>query len=198
MQKNRYLSGIIFTCLIILTAAGCTFFSSKKSSLEPSNGQPVIDLAYCNVNTPSDLCVASFGIENGDKTLVNFIASDPEFPEFNLKIQRNGIQSDYECVRVEDFPTSFYCVGEKISLGETIEMEVVSKTEETLIAKGNLNISFLAVSTSIAMMPKTDTTPSAVTTAATQTPPPQVTATVAVGIRATATPVDTYPNSSYP
>ncbi len=202
MKKNQdTIIPAIFISLTILVIAGCTSFLNKKPGPEQLYDQPIIDIAYCKFNLPSKLCIASLGVENGNKTLVNFTTTDPSFPDFDLKVQRDGNQSNYECQRVEGFPTSIYCIGEKISLGDTIEMEVFSKTEKYLIAKGNLNISFLALSTPITVL----TTKISITSSTLQATPSQVstpggtpTTTVRATPSATGTAVDSYPNSSYP
>lgn len=206
MKKNRLATNItIFMSIAIFALEGCSSFANKKSPSE-STGQPVINLTYCNVNVQSKLCVASFGVENENKTLVNFIAEDPAFPDVSLKIQRNGIQNVYECQRVEDFPNSIYCTGEKLSLGETIDVEVFSKDEETLIAKGSFDISFLAISTPIlsfstqtsSTSPAFSETPSETSPTPQTTPSVAATATPQITPSITETPVDSYTNPTYP
>ena len=206
MKKNKFTISInIFMGLIVLVTGGCTSLFNKNSESGQTPGQPVIEIAYCNVNSQAELCIASFGTENENKSLVNFITTDPSFPDFDLKITRDGVQSAYECRQVEDFPTSIYCVGEKISLGETIELQVLSRDDEHLIAKGVLNISFLALSTPITdSTTPIETAPQTLRATATQTPLiPSETPTVTVGRTqttpsVTGTAVDSYPNSSYP
>jgi len=206
LKKNKFTISIaIFMGLTVLVMGGCTSLFNQNSESGQTSDQPVIEIAYCNVNSPARLCVASFGTENENKSLVNFITSDPSFPDFDLKITREGIQSAYECRQVEGFPTNIYCVGEKISLGETVELQVFSSEGEDLIAKGVVTISFLALSTPITdFTTSVGTEPQTLRATATQTlTPSSETPTVTVGKTqvtpsATGTAVDSYPNSSYP
>jgi hypothetical protein len=101
----------IFMSLTILAMGECRSFINKNSDLEHPYEQHVIDITYCDVNLPSKICVASFGNENENKTLVNLITADPSSPDFNIKIQRNGNQRVYECHRLRIFPPVSIVLG---------------------------------------------------------------------------------------
>ena len=181
MKQKRFAIGIaIFVALTIMGVWGYKVFinaNSKPAHPSPTGSQPVLDITYCGAD-PSGLCVVSCGVETEGGMLVNFITPGLSFPDFYLKIRWHGNEIVYECQRVEGFPTSISCVGEQIPLGETIELEIFSKTEDHLIAKGSLVISSLALPTPITVS----------TTKISPTPPSQATPT--------ATAVNSYP--SYP
>lgn len=184
MKQKRFAIGIAI--LVALTIMGFwgygAFINANSKPAHPTStaSQPILEITYCGAN-PSGLCVVSFGVETENRMLFNFISPDLSFPDFYLKIRWHGGESIYECQRVKGFPTSIYCVGAQIPLGEKIELEVFSKTEGYLIAKGNLVISSLALPTPLSVLtPKISTTTTKTPTLqvpGSQTPSSQVTLT---------------------
>ena len=155
MKQKRFAIGIAI--LVALTIMGFwgyrAFINANSKPAHPTStaSQPILEITYCGAN-PSGLCVVSFGVETENRMLVNFISPDLSFPDFYLKIRWHRGESIYECQRVKGFPTSIYCVGAQIPLGEKIELEVFSKTEGYLIAKENLVISSLAFPTPLSVL----------------------------------------------
>jgi len=185
LNRRQIATGIaILVALTIMGVWGYTAFSNARSGLAQQD-KPVAELNYCDVDA-SRLCVVSFGIDLNGRMLVNFMAPNESFPDFYLKIQRAEGESIYECQKVEGFPASIYCIGERIPFGEIFEVQVFTQDGDELIARGSLAISSLAHPT----LSSTYITPTF--GARTSTPPSP---------GATATPVPTatgsYPNPPY-
>jgi len=107
--------------------------------------------------------------------LVNLLVPASFSPDFYLKIVRNTGETRYECQMVENFPTSFYCVGEKMPPGGVFQFMLVSSKDDTLLANGDISILGLAFPTfEMAISnPSPVNTKTPVQSLSTKTPPTQ-------------------------
>ena len=149
MNRNRLIAGIaILVILGIMSVIGLGLLLSKWKTGQPQLSQraPVLDLTNCNPNnTPP--CVVSFGIDSDENMLVNLLVPDSFSQDFYLKIVRNTGETRYECQMVENFPTNFYCIGEKLPPGGVYQFMLVSSKDDALLAKGDISILGLAFPT---------------------------------------------------
>lgn len=137
---------------------------------------PVVELAYCSDGQVKP-CIVSFGVDADDKMLVNLLLPDVSFPAFHMKIVRGGDETSYQCQRLDTTLDSAYCIGEKMPPGEILHLMLISTSDETLLAEGDLSIiglAFLAPEDStLTPIPSPTGLPTAtVTTTVTVTPTP--------------------------
>ena len=181
----------------IVVALGLVFLvrwlgGRDQQSAGPDSDTPVVELAYCNDDQVRP-CVVSFGIDANDNTLVNLLLPDLSFPNFYLKVVREGREAIYVCQRVAPTPNNAYCVGEKMPPGEQLHLMLFSKRDDVLLAEGDLSIIGLA-------FPTMGISTIAPAKAMTVTETPDLTPTVPIVSRSptsTSTPPK-YPNPSYP
>ncbi len=161
MNRNRLIVGIaILAILGIMSVIGLGLLLSKWTTggSQLSQRNPVLELTNCSPkNIPP--CVVSFGIDSDGNTLVNLLVPDSFPPGFYLKVIRNTSGSRYECQIVENFPTHFYCVGEKIPPGGVLLFMLIASKDDALLAKGDISVLGLAFPT-IGMVTPTPTSTS--------------------------------------
>lgn len=109
---------------------------------------PVSELTYCSDDQVKP-CVVSFGVDADDNMLVNILVPNISYPDYYLKITRNGTDetSIYKCLRIRSSPNSTYCIGAKMPPGETLHLLLISTKDDTLLAEGELSIVALAFPT---------------------------------------------------
>jgi len=150
LNRNRLIAGlaILVTIIGIAGVIGIVFLLNKWRSAQSQVSQrsPVLELTYCNSNNTAP-CIVSFGIDPDGNMLVNLLVPNSSFPDFYLKIVRNAGEHIYECEAVENFRTSFYCIGEKLPPGSGLQFMLVSSGDDTLLAVGELSIIGMAFPT---------------------------------------------------
>ena len=149
MNRNRLIAGIaILAILGLMGVIGLGLLLNKWTAAQSQLSQraPVLELTNCN---PKDIppCVVSFGIDSDGNMLVNLLIPDSFSPDFYLKIVRNTGEARYKCQMVENFPTNFYCVGEKLPPGGVLQFMLISSEDGALLAKGDISILGLAFPT---------------------------------------------------
>ncbi len=142
MKSDRRAIGFAMVALIFIMGA-CSGLQFWKSS---SSDQTVPELSTCD-SEPSALCIVSFGIDRGNRMLVNMLSPDPSLPSFYLKVQHGETSSRYECRASKNVPTGNYCTGEGVPLGNTVNIEVYSSDKDILLARGTFVIAALALPT---------------------------------------------------
>jgi len=178
--------GIVFIFLI-LAVGGVLFLNQPPSELSI---EPVLKISYCGAE-PQDLCVLSFGGDLEGKLIVNLFVPDRNFPNFYLKIKRLAGENVYECEKNKEVPTSVYCTGESINLKERIEISLISKEDDRLMATGKFVLMALLLSSQRAGGQVTEMTPIGNPEEEIESPPSPN------NVTATPPPVS-YPDSSYP
>lgn len=140
----KYLSSIrtsrkllaLGTIVIILLSLAAGVVLLRQTSSEVA-AESILKISYCGVD-PEELCVLSFGRDLEDNMVINLFVPDRNFPYFYLKIKRTVVESIYECEKDKEVPTSVYCTGESIGLQEKMEINLISKEDDHLMAVGKL------------------------------------------------------------
>jgi len=207
--KKYYLWILGVIILILALWWGGSFFTKKQEK----TFEPVTRLRYCGAEL-EELCILSFGRDVDENLVINLYVPDKDFPDFRLSVKRRTGESEYECEKFAEVPTSVYCYGEMISLQERLEIRLVSIEDESLLAYGNLTLEAILVSgqfpnngsaavTSIPSAGKD--TPNADATMdlfiSQETEPPILKTqpeTTSESTSAASTPEPSYPNPSYP
>jgi len=160
LNRNHWIAGIVILAVLGITGLiGLGLLISQWKTNKPQSSQkiPVLDLVYCNSENKAP-CIVSFGIDPDDHMLVNLFVPTSSFPDFYLKIVQNKDEHRYKCQMVDDFPNSFYCLGDKLPPGGTLQFMLVSNEKDLLLAKGELPLIGLAYPTlGIALAPSTPT-----------------------------------------
>jgi hypothetical protein len=130
------LLGIVVIILLAVAAGGWTTLRwvSSEAVIDP-----ILKISYCGAD-PEALCVLSFGRDLDEHMIINLFVPDRKFPEFYLKIKRAAAESIYMCVKNSEVPTSVYCSGELIGLQEKMEINLISKEDDHLMAAGKLTL----------------------------------------------------------
>ncbi len=148
-RKKLLLLGAVGVMIVLaLAAVAATLLYLKLRPQPPSNNPPPTDLTYCNQGQ-TELCVVSFGADNANRMLINFVLPDPSFPAFYVKVQHNDGVGQYDCKGIQDFPTNVYCAGDRTPLGDPITIEVYSNDKNVLLAQGNFVVSAIALPTAV-------------------------------------------------
>jgi len=210
LNRNRLIAGfVLLTVFGIITVVGISLFflaSQKESPPELNQRTPASDLNYCNASDARP-CIVSFGFDSDENMLVNLLMP-PSYPEFYLKITQKQSETRYECQRVKNFSTDFYCVGVQMPPGEPLQFMIISSKDDTILAEGNLSIIGLvyptpgfALSTTIPLQTGTSLpfeTPTQYQGQPTKTPTPTRYAPKPSSTTSPSYPNPSYPNPSYP
>jgi hypothetical protein len=161
----------LLACITLGTLLG-RFLNERESKVLPT--VIVTDITACVVD-PSVLCVVSFGADNVNRMVINFQLPSEDYGDFYVKVRYDEAVSVYPCQAVEGIPTSVFCTGERVPLGQTIDVQVYSTDGDVLLAQGTLLVGSVALPTAvqITMTPTATITP----TPGPETPTPQVTPT---------------------
>ncbi len=192
------LAGVI---VLVLLAVTWRIVSLQKAASEV-DFEPVLKIGYCGAE-PDELCVLSFGRDAEEKLVLNLFAPVRRFPDFYLKIKRLTGESIYECERDKEVRTSVYCYGEMVNLQEKIEISLVAKEDDHVLAVGQFTLKALLISEpSLAKESDGTSTPEPIVEKTSTTSEffsaPAATSTRTPTSTPTQTPDASYPNSSYP
>lgn len=189
--RNRWIAGLLILFIFILLAVifGILFLQKRAEGSGPRVGHrsPIDALAYCG---PEDreLCIVSFSQILDGSMQVNIQTPRVFYPQIILIINRHGVESTYECQKVEPLANRVVCEGPSQPPGEVLQFKVIFKEQGTLVAEGKFSIIGIAIST-----------PEILPTATLETPTGTPTVTpVGTPTRRTPTPTRTAPGTSYP
>ncbi len=120
----------------------CSGLSGTPSvpTLEPET------FGYCGARL-TDLCIVSFGRDAFGDTVVNLFVPSDQYPAFYLNIARNTGADVYECVWSKIDETSVYCTGKALNLDEGIEIQILAKLDDRLLARGAFTVNAFLVTT---------------------------------------------------
>jgi hypothetical protein len=141
--KNKVviaLAGILI-CLIPVIAISFLLRDTDPSAAENSTDT----FEYCGT-TPSELCVLSFGRDGAGNAIINFFVPNKNFPEFYLVVKKAGMESRYECQKSTEIKSSVFCIGEPLSLQQTIEVRMLAEDDQHTLTTGNFFVEALLVS----------------------------------------------------
>ena len=145
-RKQLLIIGIILVSVVVVFAVLLNLFSRTDNTNEDSNFASVSEIAYCNEEQVKP-CVVSFGVDADNNMLVNFLLPDLSFPDFYLQIVRGDISISYQCQRITGTLNNAYCIGEKLPPGETLQLILISRKNDEILAQGSLSILGLAFPT---------------------------------------------------
>ena len=190
-NRNRLITGvaiIAFLGILVVSVTGLLLLERKNNQPQINQRSPLASLAYCSSKGDRP-CILSFGLDADENMLINILTPSPSFPDFYLKIRRKNGDSIYQCEKVKRFPTSVYCLGEKMPPGSLLQFMIISSEGDTVLAEGSLAIIGLALPMpGIAFsVPTGEATASPTQGSLLKTPTPT-----------TGTPSPSYPNPSYP
>jgi hypothetical protein len=191
-HRNRWIAGLLILAIVLLLAVVSIvlFLQNRNEGPGPRVGSrsPIAELAYC-AGEDRELCIISFSQIVDGGMQVNIQTPRVFYPRILLVINRYGVESTYECRKVEPLANRVVCEGPPQVPGEILQFKVLLKEQGTLVAEGKFSIIGIAISTP-------EVIPTATVTA-TATTTPTVTPTGAP-IRRTPTPAGTTPSPSYP
>ena len=192
-RKQWIIAGIILVLLVIgfLVLPGAGSGTPQRAV----NDASAVELVYC-ADEQARPCVVSFSVDADDNMLVNLLLpTDQSFPSFYLKITRGGLATSYTCRWTDLTAGSAYCTGPKQLPGEILTFQLISASDETLLAQGGLSIIGLAFPTlGIAV-----STPQEVPTMLIESPAPTTSLFLPLPTPSQPSyPGPSYPNPSYP
>ncbi len=114
-----------------------------------------VQFEYCGADLES-LCVLSFGRDGDGNTIINLFVPERKFPAFYLNVIKTAGESRFECDKNKDVRTSVYCIGSPVSLNERIEIRLLSKKEDQLLAHGRFTITAFLLSAPVSEAQPTD------------------------------------------
>jgi hypothetical protein len=197
-QQRWLIAGVATLVLlfILVIVALVRSVQPREGDAQVGHRFPAAQLAYCGP-TDSRLCVVSFNqVEEGDM-IVSLQVPRLFYPEFDLVINRFGVESTYECKEEKGISMGVTCAGASQVPGETLQFKVISRKDGLLLAEGKFQIIGIAISTPEDQATPTGTVTAFPTAIVTETPfPTPLPPTQSI---ATLTPPVSYPNpTSYP
>lgn len=147
----------LLACITLGTLLG-RILSERERDTTPT--AIVTDITACDVDD-SVLCVVSFGADNVNRMVINFQLPSEDYGDFYVKVRHEETVSVYPCQAVEDIPTSVFCTGERVPLGQPIDMQIYSTDGDVLLAQGKVIVAAIALPT--AAQPTITSTPGTTT-----------------------------------
>jgi hypothetical protein len=129
-RKPLWISLTVITAVLVLGAVVVFWRSSFEAPAEPA-----AKIAYCGAEL-SELCILSFGRDEQGNALINLFVPEEEYPDFYLKVGRAVGEVWFDCVKLEEVPTSVYCLGPALNLNEQLQVELVSQEDNRILAAG--------------------------------------------------------------
>lgn len=137
------LAGIFaLLCLFLLVQFGVRTVRLQET---PTPAAIPAGVGYCGAEL-TELCILSFGRDADGNTIVNLFVPERDVPDFYLIASRVTGEYLFECSRSRNVPTSVYCVGSALNLGERVEFSVFAQDDDRLLAKGGLILKAFLIS----------------------------------------------------
>lgn len=152
-MKQRQIFIILGAVGIVFLMCWFSILTTVVKDLRESNESKdavVVDLTLCDENA-SELCIVTFGADNQNQMVIHFQLPDEDYAAFYVKATNRGTTNMYPCEVSEAAPTTEYCTGMRTPLGETVDIEVYTIDNDTLIARGTFLVSAIALATPISM-----------------------------------------------
>jgi hypothetical protein len=136
-------AGIGVICFTLLAGSG---WAVSRFTRTPTPTIAPVSFGYCGESL-TGLCVVSFGRDAFGNGIVNLYAPPEKFSEFYLNVVRKSGEERFDCVWVEEVETSVYCFGAPLILGEGMEIQIRSLTDDSLLAQGTFALTAFLVQT---------------------------------------------------
>jgi hypothetical protein len=145
--SNKWIvAAVIGTMLFaLLTVFVWRILSLAQTEPDVAARLSVLRIGYCGAEL-TELCILSFGRDADGNTVVNLFVPERDFPDFYLIASRVTGEYLFECSRSGNVPTSVYCVGSALNLGERVEFSVFAQVDDHLLAKGGLILKAFLIS----------------------------------------------------
>lgn len=145
MRIQRYPICILVAATVLLMAA-CSIVPFRLLNSGAGTPQPVIVLSRCD-EVQDVLCLVTFGLEPPDQMLIVLLAS-PGFPaELEAEITHGGSTLSYPCEPASQSETLIYCIGSRIPLGSSLQIQIYTTEERILLASGEFVLTALVLPT---------------------------------------------------
>ena len=202
-RKNRLIFAglallVLIACGVIgyLNRSGTGLSDQSKTQTAAPGGTLAGELTFCSGS--HSLCVNSFGMDNAGNMLIVLMYAPSPSTEMYAKITLNGTENLYPCQKIEFSPDTYYCLGNPVPNSSTVTLQVYTKSDNMLLASGDLPVQFNGTPVAVAAT----RTPSATATAAptglaTTTALPTAIAATPVANTAYPNPPTAYPNSTH-
>lgn len=149
MNKQRMRPSPRERKILFLFLSACFLFGCGLTArLEKPTPTPGEKINYC-MNDSSTLCVVSFGSDDQNNMVINFMSPDVNFPDIRLQAGTGDQFNTYTCQKVTDFPNSIYCIGPRVPLGSALQIDIYTEDGTTLLAQGTFVVNGLALPTAI-------------------------------------------------
>lgn len=134
-------SRVLFAGIFLAILLACSSFGGTPApTLEP------VSIGYCGARM-TELCVVSFGRDALGNAVVNLFVPRMRYPAFYMNIIRRSGTDPYECMWSKIEETSAYCIGKPLILGEGIEIQLLAKLDDRVLAKGTFTVNAFLVTT---------------------------------------------------
>jgi len=134
-EKRAAFEAACLALLSLIFLAGCRQKQTQQPDPTQTPAPKPLAITYCDIN-PSDLCLVGFGLDDEAGMLTLFNTSQPSFHNMDAFIAQLGGDIPLDCKQSQAFPESIYCAGEAIDPGESIALEIYSRGNGILLARG--------------------------------------------------------------
>lgn len=107
---------------------------------------PLIALRWCE-QARDVLCILSFGLEPPDRMVIVLLAAPGMPTDLEARALWNGMSGSYPCDPALTEATVLSCIGPLIALGSSVHLEVVSASDKSVLASGDLALKGIALPT---------------------------------------------------
>lgn len=141
LSRMTKTSRVLFAGIFLAILLACsTLGGTSAPTLEP------VSIGYCGARM-TELCIVSFGRDALGNAVVNLFVPRMRFPAFYMNIIRRSGTDSYECKWSKIDETSVYCTGKPLNLGEGIEIQLLAKLDDRVLAEGAFTVNAFLVTT---------------------------------------------------
>jgi hypothetical protein len=184
------IGGIVLGIVILILAVLGLFRLRDSPKQQVSPRSHIVKLGYCNPGGVKP-CLVSFSLDAENRMLVNLLIP-AGYADFYMTISGESEENQYECKKLEEFPTHVTCTGKPMYPGAKLHFTLISTATGQTFAKGDFTMIGLLLPTTVAESTETPVT--------TETVEPTASPTSFLLVLPTRTPPATpssYPNPSY-
>ena len=144
----------VLVLLILLVLTGCSREAGPTPEATQTAAPPPLSVTYCDIDLSSDLCLDGFGQEGKDKLLILLKKNDQLFDDIDVQVKYDWEEYPFECDHSQVILGNIYCTGEvRPENGDSIQMNVYSRNDDSLIAKGVFIVEYTNIPVPAALEP---------------------------------------------